>query len=54
MEIAETTYQAGDWETPRRMIMVMQEIAARPKATSRQLKLLRMKASIGTTNTQVL
>jgi len=39
LEIAETIYQADDWEEPRRMIMVRQEIQKRPKAAGKQLRL---------------
>lgn len=39
LEIAETTYQAEDWDEPRRLIMVRQEINKRPKAVGKQLRL---------------
>jgi len=39
IEIAETTYQAEDWDKARRMIMIRQEIEKRPKAAGRQLRL---------------
>jgi len=39
IDIAETTYQADDWEYPRRIVMVRQEINIRPKASGKQLKL---------------
>ena len=39
IEIAETTYQAMEWEHPRRVIMLRQEINKCPKASGRQLKL---------------
>jgi len=39
LEIAETTYQADDWEMPRRLIMVRQEVNKRPQAVGKQLKL---------------
>ncbi len=39
LEIAETTYQAEDWNGPRRLIMVRQEISKRPQAVGKQLKL---------------
>lgn len=39
LEIGETTYQADDWEKPRRLIMVRQEINKRPKAVGKQLRL---------------
>jgi hypothetical protein len=37
--VAETMYQAQDWDIPRRMIMVRQEIESRPKATGKQINL---------------
>jgi hypothetical protein len=39
LEIAETTYQAEDWASPRRLVMVRQEINKRPKAAGKQLRL---------------
>jgi hypothetical protein len=39
LEIAETTYQAPEWEEPRRLIMVRQQIDKRPKAAGKQLHL---------------
>ncbi len=39
IEIADTEYQATDWENPRRMIIVRQEITKRPKASGKQLRL---------------
>ncbi len=39
IEIAETTYQAEDWEQPRRLVMVRQKISRRPKAAGKQLRL---------------
>lgn len=39
LEIAETTYQAKDWEIPRRIIMVRQNIKLRPNAAGKQLHL---------------
>jgi hypothetical protein len=39
IEIAECSYQGGDWKSPRRMIMVRQEIDKRPKASGKQLRL---------------
>jgi len=39
IEIAEGSYQAEDWDSPRRMIMVRQEINKRPKAAGKQLRL---------------
>lgn len=37
LEIGETTYQAEDWESPRRMVMVRQYVPRRPKAVGKQL-----------------
>ena len=39
IEIAETTYQSPEWDQPRRIVLVRQEISKRPKAAGRQLKL---------------
>ncbi len=39
LEIAETTYQTGDWQEPRRLVMIRQEINKRPKAIGKQLRL---------------
>ncbi len=39
IEIGETMYQSLEWEEPRRLIIVRQEIALRPKATGKQLRL---------------
>jgi hypothetical protein len=39
IEIAEMNYQAPEWDEPRRMIMVRQEIDKRPKAAGKQLRL---------------
>ena len=39
IEIAETMYQSPDWKAPRRMVMIRQHIAQRPKATGKQLRL---------------
>ena len=38
LHIAESTYQAQDWEKPRRIIMVRQEIDKRPKAAGKKIK----------------
>jgi hypothetical protein len=38
LEIADTTYQGADWEKPRRMIMVRQEIEKRPKANQEKFR----------------
>jgi hypothetical protein len=37
--VAETQYRAQDWEKSRRMIMIRQDIASRPKATGKELNL---------------
>ena len=42
LEISETTYQAGTWEKPRRIIMVRQEIEKRPKAAGKQIRQLEL------------
>lgn len=39
IEIAESSYQAENWESPRRIIMIRQEINKRPKAAGKQLRL---------------
>ena len=39
IEIADTEYQSPDWDKPRRMIIVRQEISKRPKAAGKQLRL---------------
>jgi hypothetical protein len=39
VEIAETNYQSPTWQAPRRIIMVRQKIALRPKATGKVLSL---------------
>lgn len=41
LEITETTYQSDTWETPRRLVVVRQQIKKRPKATGKQLKLFK-------------
>lgn len=38
LEIAETTYRAEDWEKPRRIVMVRQEVEKRPKAAGKQVR----------------
>ena len=38
----ETTYQAEDWEKPRRIVMVRQEVEKRPKAAGKQVKQLEL------------
>lgn len=40
LEIAETTYKADNWEKPRRIVMVRQEIEERPKAAGKQVRQL--------------
>ncbi len=39
VEIGETMYQSVEWGKARRMVIVRQEIALRPKATGKQLRL---------------
>lgn len=39
IQISDTSYQSPDWEKPRRLIIVRQEIAIRSKATGKQLRL---------------
>lgn len=39
IEIGETEYQSIDWENPRRLVMIRQEINKRPKAAGKQLRL---------------
>ncbi|MFZ2322408.1 MAG: IS1380 family transposase, partial [Ignavibacteriaceae bacterium] len=39
IEISDTMYQSPEWEKPRRMIIVRQEISLRPKSTGKQLRL---------------
>jgi hypothetical protein len=39
IEIADTTYQSDQWKDSRRLIIVRQKIAERPKAIGKQLKL---------------
>lgn len=39
IEIAETYYQSPTWDAPRRLIMVRQKVALRPKATGKLLSL---------------
>lgn len=39
IEIADTTYQSPEWDIPRRMVMVRQQIDKRPKAAGKQLRL---------------
>lgn len=39
IEISDTMYQSPDWEKPRRMIIIRQEINLRPKSTGKQLRL---------------
>ena len=42
LEIAETTYQAEHWDSPRRIVMVRQEVEKRPKAAGKQVKELEL------------
>lgn len=39
IEIADTYYQSSTWDGPRRLIMVRQKVALRPKATGKVLRL---------------
>jgi len=41
IEIAETEYKSPMWESPRRMIIVRQEITVRPNATGKELRLFK-------------
>jgi hypothetical protein len=41
LQITETTYQSDIWESPRRLVVVRQQIDKRPKATGKQLKLFK-------------
>jgi len=40
IEMAETTYRAQSWDSPRRIVMVRQEVEKRPKAAGKQVKQL--------------
>lgn len=54
LEIAETTYQAEHWDSPRRIVMVRQEVEKRPKAAGKQVRhssFLRMSRISGNTDT---
>lgn len=42
LEISETTYQAENWESPRRIVMVRQEVEKRPKAAGKQVRQLEL------------
>ena len=42
LEIAETTYQAEHWDSPRRIVMVRQEVKKRPKAAGKQVRELEL------------
>lgn len=42
LEIAETTYQAEHWDSPRRIVMVRQEVEKRPKAAGKQVRQLEL------------
>ncbi len=39
IEIAETIYQSPTWDKPRRLVIVRQQVAQRPKATGKMLRL---------------
>lgn len=41
LEISETTYQADGWESPRRIVMIRQEMQKRPKAAGKQIRQLK-------------
>ena len=41
LEISETTYQADGWESPRRIVMVRQEMQKRPKVAGKQIRQLK-------------
>lgn len=47
IEIAELDYQAENWDKPRRIVVVRQKIADRPKATGKQLSLFEEDTIIG-------
>ena len=42
LEIAETTYQAEHWDSPKRIVMVRQEVKRRPKAAGKQVRELEL------------
>lgn len=42
LEIAETTYQAEHWDSPKRIVMVRQEVEKRPKAAGKQVRQLEL------------
>ena len=42
LEIAETTFQAEHWDSPRRIVMVRQEVEKRPKAAGKQVRQLEL------------
>ena len=42
LEIAETTYQAEHWDSPKRIVMVRQEVKKRPKAAGKQVRELEL------------
>jgi hypothetical protein len=44
IEIADVFYQSPEWDKPRRMVMVRQEIDKRPKASGKQLRLFENEA----------
>jgi hypothetical protein len=47
IDIAEIEYQAEQWEKPRRLVVVRQLIADRPKATGKQLSLFEDNVELG-------
>ena len=42
LEIAETTYQAEHWDSPKRIVLVRQEVKKRPKAAGKQVRELEL------------
>lgn len=42
LEISETTYQAENWESPRRIVLVRQEVEKRSKAAGKQVRQLEL------------
>lgn len=42
IEIADTTYQADDWESPRRIVMIRQQTDKRPHAAGKRIRQLEL------------
>ena len=42
LDISETTYRAEDWNRPRRVVMVRQEVEKRPQAAGKQVRQLEL------------